>query len=350
MKRLAALLILTVITLCACGEKTVTRSSFMMDTVITYAIKSPEADKLIDHCEKMCADYEKLFSAYLDDSLVSEFNKNGEVNLPDNRTFEEVLLTAVSVYHQTDGAFDITVAPLVKAWDISHAGDNWTPLADADINAFLPHVGMDKLDFDLSSLTRSDSETEIDLGGIAKGYALGAVAKYITENNGSAVGTISFGGNIALIGNKSDGTLWNVGLRDPFIPDSIIGTLSLEGGIVSVSGGYERYAEHGGVRYHHIIDPATGKPAETDLASVAVWVDTSVAFTDAANLGAYADALSTALFIMGHDEALAHYEKAQNGELPREYIENIKFEAVLIKNDGTVTLTSGLSGKYTPYE
>lgn len=350
MKRLAALLILVAVTLCACGERNVTRTSFMMDTVITYTLTSPVADKLIDDCETLTADLEGKLSAHLENSLVSEFNQSGTVSLIENRTFEEILLTAVGVYRQTDGAFDVTVAPLVKAWDISHVGADWTPLADSEINALLPHVGTDKLDFDLSSLTRSDPDTEIDLGGIAKGYALGAVAKYITNSNSAAFGTISFGGNIALIGNKSDGSPWRVGIRDPFAPDSVIGTLQLSGGIVSVSGGYERYSEYNGVRYHHIIDPATGYPAKTDLASVAVWVDTSEPFTDAANLGAYADALSTALFVMGHDKALSHYEKAASGDIPRENMDSIRFEAVLIKTDGTVTVTSGLEGKYTPYE
>lgn len=350
MKRLFTLIMLLAVTLVGCGERTTTRSSFMMDTVITYTIKSPVADKIIDECEDMTAEFESIFSAYLDTSLVSEFNRVGMIRTIDNRYFEEVLFTAISVFHQTNGAFDITVAPLVKAWDISHAGDDWTPLSDAEISSMLPHVGMDKLTFDLTSLARTDDNTEIDLGGIAKGYALGAVAEYIKDNYSSAVGTVSFGGNIALIGQKDDGTPWNVGIRDPFSADSVIGTLSLDGGIVSVSGGYERYAEYNSVRYHHIINPETGSPAETDLASVAVWVDTTEPFSDASNAGAYADALSTALFIMGHDAALAHYEKLQRGELSRGYVNDMTFEAVLIGTDGTITLTSGLEGRFTAYE
>lgn len=349
MKGILALLVITAMTLVSCGENTVTRSSFMMDTVITYSITNPGANKLINECDALIAKEEESLSAYIDGSLVDEFNKNGRVSL-DYVPFEEIYYLACSVYAQTDGAFDITVAPLVKLWDITHAGDGWTPPSDAEVATALSHVGMDKLENGLSYIERIDDSAMIDLGGVAKGYVLGMCAELLSDVKYDVSGTLSFGGNIALIGTKTDGTPWNVGVKNPFDTSGIVGTLSLEAGIVSVSGSYERYVDYEGVRYHHIIDPTTGCPAESDLASVAVVVDTSDPFCDIAKAGAYADALSTALFVMGHDAALEHYDKAASGELDDGFVEDVRFEAVLIKVDGTVTVTDGISDRYTPNE
>ncbi len=349
MKRLALVLILTVFFLVGCGETSVTRSSFLMDTVITYSLTNPEADKIINECDDIISENEMLLSAHITESLVSEFNETGAAPLT-NDTFFDNYKIAASVYTQTNGAFDITVAPLVTLWDIAHPSADWTPPSDADITSLLSHVGMDKLDGGLSHLTRADSQTEIDLGGIAKGYTLGTVLEYIEGNYPAAYGTVSFGGNVALVGNKPDGALWKVGIKNPFDTAKLIGTLSLDSGIVSVSGSYERFVDYNGTRYHHIIDPVTGYPSGSDLVSVSVWVDTSDPFCDKKNAGAYADALSTALFVMGHDAALQHYEKVMAGEMEEYAIDNLKFEAVLIKADGTVTVTDGLSARYTANE
>lgn len=349
MKRLLIVLVSAIFFLAGCGETTVTRSSFLMDTVITYNLTNPEADKIVDECDKIISANEALLSAHISESLVLEFNENGTALLTNVAFFDNYRIAA-SVYAQTDGAFDITVSPLVTLWDVAHPGDDWTPPSDTDITSLLSHVGMDKLDSGLSYLARLDDQTKIDLGGIAKGYTLGAVLEYIESTYPKAYGTVSFGGNIALVANKSDGSPWKVGVKDPFDTSRIIGILSLDAGIVSVSGSYERYVDYNGTRYHHIIDPATGSPVQSDLVSVSVWIDTSDPFCDKKNAGAYADALSTALFVMGHDAALLHYEKVNAGEVIEGAIDNLKFEAVLIKSDGTVTVTDGLAERYTPNE
>ncbi|MBQ8249296.1 MAG: FAD:protein FMN transferase [Clostridia bacterium] len=333
MKRLFITLLILSLMLVGCGSVRITHSEFMMDTVISYDVTHSSADSLIAHCSEITAAAEDLFSAYSETSAVSEFNNSDKLIIEDIPELYDTLRIASEVYEISDGAFDITVFPLVRLWNVTHSEDDWTPPTDDEILSLMPDVGMDKLMFDSYQLTRApyESKTEIDLGGIAKGYTLGKCAEYLTENN--AIGTVSFGGNIALVGNKEDGSAWKVGIKNPFSPDTFIGTLSLDSGIVSVSGSYERYTEYDGVRYHHIIDPKTGYPAESDLASVAVWMREADAYN-----GAYADALSTALFVMGHDAALELYKPYSD------------FEAVLIKNDGTVTLTDGLTARYTSYE
>ncbi len=333
MKRLIVIIFMLLITLTGCDNVRITHSEFKMDTVISYDITHSSADSLIAHCSEITASAEELFSAYSDTSAVSKFNNSHKLIIEDTPELYETLRVASEVYEISDGAFDITVFPLVKLWNVTHSTEDWTPPSDDEISALLSDIGMDKLMFDDYLLARipSESNTEIDLGGIAKGYTLGKCAEYLTENKAS--GTVSFGGNIALVGNKKDGSKWQVGIKNPFSPDTLIATLALDSGIVAVSGSYERYTEYDGVRYHHIIDPKTGYPAESDLASVAVWMPEADAYS-----GAYADALSTALFVMGHDAALELYKPYSD------------FEAVLIKNDGTVTVTDGLLERYSVYE
>lgn len=330
---LAVLSVMLSFSLCGCTNTRVTDSEFMMDTIINYDITHSDVYALIDECNNITASTEALFSAYSGTSAVSEFNNSRKIIIEDIPELYDVLRISSEVHEISGGAFDITVFPLVKLWNVTHSEDSWTPPNDDDIQALMPDVGMDKLMYDSYLLTRVpyESMTEIDLGGIAKGYTLGKCAEYLSSQK--AMGTLNFGGNIALIGSKRGGESWNVGIKNPFAPDTLIGVLALDSGIVATSGAYERYTEYDSVRYHHIIDPSTGYPADSDLALVAVWVSEADAYS-----GAYADALSTALFVMGHDAALELYKPYSN------------FEAVLIKNDGTVTVTDGLAERYTSYE
>ena len=130
------------------------------------------------------------------------------------------------------------------------------------------------------------------------------------------------GGNIGVFGTKPNSEKFKIGICDPDDASGVVGYLSISSGFISVSGDYERYFEENGERYHHIIDPATGYPAKSDVRSVAVY----------ANNGAAADALSTALFVMGEEKALEFY-----GE------NKIAFEAIIINKNHEIILTDGVS-------
>ena len=143
---------------------------------------------------------------------------------------------------------------------------------------------------------------------------------------------VSLGGNVAAIGKKPGGGDWIVGLQDPQDPGSYFGTVAVAGACVVTSGGYQRYFEQDGVRYHHILDPKTGRPAASGLQSVSV-----VSQDDT-----LADALSTALFVMGLDAGAELYRA-----------EGLAFEAVFMTDDGSVWITPGLAGQYQsdrPYQ
>ena len=238
---------------------------------------------------------------------------------------------AVTLCEKTGGAFDITIAPLVDAWNIH--GENPRVLTADEIAVLLPLVGSHHLRLEGNSAS-IDEGCSIDLGGIAKGYASDLVAQ-IYRDNGVSGGWASLGGNVYAHGTKPDGSFWSVAVRDP---DNALGAaalLQLSDEFAVTSGGYQRYftAEDGTV-YQHILDPQTGTPAQSDLLSVTI----------VAQNGTVADAYSTALYVMGEEGAVTFW-RANRAD----------FDMVLITTDGRLLYTSGLSGRITteeggPYE
>ncbi len=164
---------------------------------------------------------------------------------------------------------------------------------------------------------------KLDLGGIAKGYASDEIVKIIKENDITSA-IISLGGNIAAIGNKTDGQPWSVAIQDPFNSDKYIGAVYVSDKAIVTSGSYQRYFTSNGNIYHHIIDPNTGYPVNNNLASVSVISDS----------GMKADVLSTSLFVMGMEKAIEYQKKYKD------------FEVVFITNENEIYITSGLQNNF----
>ena len=320
----------------SCG-KTTEIHLFAMDTLLDIKLNGNIPDTLEADSSNLVTTLEKQLSATIPDSDVYNFNvsDSGCTVSDETNTILELSLEVANMV----GGFDVTIYPLVELWNISHAGDDWTPPAAGEINDALVHVGADKLSLNISDsqLTKSDPLTKIDLGGVGKGWATGALATMIANECPDAWGTLSFGGNVAVIGEKPDGD-FNIALRDPF-GSGLAGELHIESGIVAVSGGYERYVDYDGRRYHHIIDPSTGYPSESDLASAAVYVSSA-----SPEAGAYADALSTALFVLGSERAVELIESELLTELC-----GCDVGLVLIKSDGSISTHGALEGCFTEY-
>ena len=166
---------------------------------------------------------------------------------------------------------------------------------------------------------------KIDFGGIAKGYTSSRIMQ-IYKKCGVTSGLVSLGGNVQLLGAKPDGSAWKVAVESPDEDGNYLGILQAKDKAVITSGGYERYFEKNGKKYHHIIDPATGYPAENGLVSVTI----------VSSDGTLADGLSTSLFIMGEEKA-AEFWKAHSNE----------FEAIFATDDGTIYVTEGLKDSFT---
>jgi thiamine biosynthesis lipoprotein len=166
--------------------------------------------------------------------------------------------------------------------------------------------------------------SNIDLGAVAKGYIGQKIADEL-QKEGSDFGILSLGGNMQLYGNKADGSNWNIAIQDPLDESSIVGIISTTDCSVITSGSYQRYFIEENIVYHHILDPKTGYPADSGLISVTI----------VARDGAYADALSTGLFVTGLEKGI---------EIWKEYKD---FEAVFITVNNEIYITEGLKGRFS---
>jgi thiamine biosynthesis lipoprotein len=247
-----------------------------------------------------------------------------------------VLEAALEVSRLSGGAFDITAAPLVALWSVT-AQHPAVPPEDALAQK------RDLIDFNCLTLDAASGSARlarqgqmVDLGGIAKGYAADQALE-VYRRRGISTAMIDLGGNIALLGSKEDGAPWGVGIQDPDAPrGECLGLLSLTDKSVVTSGDYERFFEAGGKRYHHILDPRTGYPAESGLRSVTVVAEKSMV----------ADGLSTALFVLGLERGLALLDSIRAGTKTSQGYSSV--EVLFITAAGKVHLTPGLADAYTP--
>ena len=294
-----------------------TRYLTTMDTVMTLTAYGASREKGLDEAQAEILELNSLLSTGLPDSEISRLNGSGCAALSPEPL--ALLERALELYNSTNGLFDPTVYPLVKLWGFYDK--NYHVPTDAELNEALSHVGADRIGVSGNAVTLGDGQ-QIDLGGIGKGYASQRACEILKEN-GVTSALLSLGGNVQCLGSKPDGSDWNIGIRDPWQDGELYAAVKISDKAVITSGGYERYFEDPdtGIVYRHILDPRTGCPAESGLSSV------SIVTSD----GTLGDGLSTALYIMGLEEA-ADYWRAHSEA----------FEAILITDDGTLYATEGL--------
>ena len=277
-------------------------TEFLFDTPCSIKVYSKTKNDAVKKAFQEVARIHRLSDFFSDSSDVSKINraKSGESVLVDPHIIEMISLSK-EVSALSDGAFDITIAPLSTLWKF----DEETPVPpnSLEIDAALSLIGRDRLliDSEASTVTKDFSETRIDLGGVAKGYAEDIAARILTENGVSSF-ILDFGGNIKTCGKNptTKNGLWRVGLQKPFAPtgeySKVIEVLDKA---VATSGTYQRNFTFNGTLYHHIIDPASGFPAVQDFESVTVTLESS----------ALADCLSTAVYVLGKEKGLLLLEK-----------------------------------------
>lgn len=312
--------------LSSCGkeaEQYEDRVIYGMDSYVTIRLPKGAADsETLDEIEKTCARIieknEKLMSSHKEDAVVYGLNRDVDSIVGANEALVSVMESALQIEELTDGAFSPTLGALTELWNVTGGG----PVPDDyDILEALGHISSDALNVNGENISfDSNDGCRIDLGAIGKGYTAQELVEYLSTTD-VPYGIVSVGGNVGVFGSKNSGEKYKVGISDPDDKSSAVGYIYMDSGFLSVSGDYERYFEQDGKRYHHIIDPATGRPAESGLRSAAALVPD----------GANADALSTAIFVMGADRALELYKSGR-----------VRFEAVLITSDGEIILTDGL--------
>lgn len=301
------LLLITMLFLSSCaGKKRETLHTYAFDTIVNITVDKSDISYVYEALG-MCSELENIFSRTLEESELSKINQKKVPTL--SADMENVLDFSLSFSKLTDGAFDITIAPLTALWNIKERS---APPSESEIITAKEKVGYSNI-----SLSPLDiKEAQLDLGAVAKGYAADKIVEHFRKNNVSDV-IIDLGGNVALIGEYS------VGIRNPDSPDSLFAKFTLKDKSAVTSGAYQRYFEHEGVRYHHIIDPRTGYSANSGLASVTVVSPSSM----------HADALSTAIYILGKDalSLCSHFPDT---------------DAILITDNGEVITTDGFKEKY----
>ncbi|HWP79251.1 MAG TPA: FAD:protein FMN transferase [Candidatus Acidoferrum sp.] len=299
-------------------EKTI----FAMDTVMTFKVYGEGTESVLDECEALVRQVEDEISKTIEASDI--YRLNGSNGQPTEVAPETAaLLTAACEYSQrTGGAFDITVEPLVALWNIG--GGRTVPPEQAEIDALMDMIDYRRITVDGDTVTLNGCR--IDLGAIGKGYVSDRLDALLRSHDNVSGALFSLGGNVGVVGTKPEDKPFVIGVRDPLgQPSDFLGYVELTDMFVVSSGDYERFFEYDGVVYHHIIDPATGAPSRSDIKEVSIVCES----------GAYADALSTALFVMGTEKALQFYE------------ENKDFEAIFVTQDAKVFVTQGLKDKFT---
>lgn len=316
--------LLAAVLLTACGApKAQTTDFFAMDTFMqlsAWADSSEDAAQVLSDCEQEINRLSNALSRQIEASSLAALNAaDGQVVTLDADTYA-ALSAAVEYAELTNGAFDPTTAPLSDLWGI---GTDNAAVPDAQaIEQALTHVGYAHIELLGNNQARLTDGAQVDLGGIGKGYATDIVASL----RGDCALLAQLGGNIGAYGvnpSNEDGQ-WTVGLADPDDSANYIATLHIKDASIVTSGDYERYFEQDGVRYHHIFDPKTGYPAQSGLRAVTV-VD---------KVSTRADALTTALFVMGLDDGLQFCR--ENG-----------VEAVFVTDDHKIYTTDGLRGQLT---
>lgn len=292
-----------------------------MDTHMTFTAYGPHAKEALQAATNDVTRLDALLSISHPTSEIKALNTDKSALLSKDTTY--LLRRALEISADTAGAFDPTVAPLMDAWGFR---SKHYQVPDAlTIQRLLSTVDASAVQLSKDGHCTMPAHTQVDLGGIAKGYSADCVIQTF-KDHGVKHGLISLGGNVQTLGSKPDGSPWRIGIQDPLDVNGMFATLEVYECAVVTSGGYLRYFEKDGVRYHHLIDPHTGTPANKGLLSVTIVTQD----------GTLADALSTALFVMGKEDAIRYWQAHKND-----------FDCILVTDDAQVLVTPHIANALT---
>lgn len=304
------------------------RMEYVLDDYVTISAYGKDRAQVE---EAVAAAFDELYriqdiaDRYREGSELSRLNataSSGPVAVSDD--LWAMIETGREVYESSKGLFDITLGPLIDVWDVvGRAGSGEPPPGEEEIAQAMRLVGMDKLVLDEKerSVYMTQPGMALDLGGLAKGYAVDRAAEALRER-GIEAAVVDMISTSLVLGEKpgGKGPRWSIEVMNPRVQESPLAELSLPSGLyISTSGDYQRYFEYGGVRYHHILDPRTGYPARGTMSVTVI----------GGRDGAWADAMSTAAFVMGYPEGA-------------QWVRDEGAEAMLVDSDGKVYTTPGM--------
>lgn len=300
------------------GNQPISISSIKLNTAVQITIYDSQDKALLDDCLALCDKYELVFSRTNEKSELYKLNHRKDTSDKDTSTDRQttpypvsgtadtwhisedlasLLSEGLDITRESDGAFDIAIAPLTSLWDFT-AEDPKVP-DDAAIQKALPLCSSEGVTIDGQDITLPSDDIQFDVGAIAKGYIADRLKDFLVKKGvNSAI--INLGGNVLCIGSKPDGTPFKIGIQKPFADrNETEAVMDIAGKSVVSSGIYERCFKQDGKLYHHILNPQTGYPYDNGLISVTIISDQSVD----------GDALSTTCFALGLEDGLKFAEK-----------------------------------------
>lgn len=332
--KILAVVILVIVSLTGCtvADKTKTENIqqqeslvntdfFAMNTYLTFQAYGDQADTALEEAKKKVLELEQKWSVTDKSSEIYEINhSNGKEVILSEET-KKVMEFILKMAEKTDGNLEPSIYPVLAAWGFT-TEKNRIP-KEKEIQTLLRSVGYKKIQLNGDRI-RIPKGMELDLGAVGKGYAGDEAAKVLKEK-GISSALLNLGGNVQAIGSRPDGSDWRIGIRNPF-GEGNLGVLKISDQAVVTSGNYEHYfVGEDGKTYGHILNPFTGKSVENELMSMTIITEQ----------GKEADALSTALFVMGIDKAKEYWRKYSD------------FEILAVTKDGDVYLTEGIRRQFS---
>jgi len=312
---------ITVLFIAGCSKPDRTQSEFVMSTICSITLYDEGKPQVYQDVFARLREIESRMSVFIEGSDVDRINKAAGIEAVEvNPDVFYVIERAVHYAELSGGAFDPAVGPITALWGIG--GENPRVPAREEIERVLPLVNWRdiELDGDNKAVFLKKPGMALDLGAVAKGYAADEAAAIIKKARITKA-IINIGGNILTVGEKKDGSLWRIGVQDPLgARGSYIGIVRASEKSLVTSGVYERFFVADGIHYHHIFSPSLGYPADNHLLSVSIITDVSM----------YADALSTAVFVLGYEKGRAFVESLEG------------VDAIFVFEDRSVYATKGL--------
>ena len=304
-------------------EEPISETRLLLNTFCTITIYDTQNRKILAEALDLCAEYEAMLSISIEESDVWRINHaKGKPTIVESQT-ADIIRAGLEYSELSGGMFDITIGRLSTLWDFS--GLSGVPV-ESDIDYARETVDYSQVTIDGNTVQLANPEAWIDLGGIAKGYIADRVADFL-EESGVKAAIIDLGGNIVVLGKRLDGNPWKIGVTSPFNERrDLIGIIETSEASIVSAGVYERQFEENGVQYHHIIDPYTGMPVQSNVVGATVISEKSMV----------GDALSTISLLVGIKQIS---DSAKENEMTAESILESQpgfIGAVFVLDDGEV--------------
>lgn len=303
------------------ASEPIKRTEIFMGTAIEVSLYDDGSEEILDKVFDRIVEIEDLVSINKSGTEIDELNENAGIkSVKLSETSYDIIETGVQYSKLSDGKYDITIGPLVKLWSIGLPEEKVPNKEEIDETIKKIDYSKVKMNPQTKEVFLSEEGMMIDLGSIAKGYATDEIVKILKEE-GVQQAIVNLGGNIYAMGMKNGDTQWKIGIQNPFAErGQIVGSLDVHDKSVVTSGIYERFIEKDGVKYHHILNPKTGYPYETEIVGVSIIADKSID----------ADSLSTLIFTEGLEDGIKLVEKLDD------------VDAIFITDEKKVYVTGGI--------